>query len=128
MRRIVDLPTGRKLGLALVVAIVIAGVAAMVPLSRVVGGGRLIYTSSSEESPGAVTFRHYTHVEKSGYQCTDCHYKLFAADQYATKIKMDGIFSGKWCGACHNGEKAFGVDECQKCHVEKKHWLIKNII
>jgi c(7)-type cytochrome triheme protein len=41
---------------------------------------------------------------------------------------MEGIFSGEWCGACHDGDKAFGADECEKCHVEKKFWLIKNII
>lgn len=128
MRRIVDLPTGRKLGLALVILIVIGGIAAMVPLSKVVGGGRLIYESTSSENPGTVTFQHYSHVEKAGYKCTDCHYNLFGADQYSTKINMEGIFSGQWCGACHNGQSAFGPEECQKCHVEKKYWLIKKVI
>ncbi len=129
MRKIVDLRTGQKLGYVLIVFIAIASVAVLVPMSKIVGGGLLIYyPSEDEETPGGVTFNHYTHVEKIELKCTDCHYNLFASEQHASGITMEGIFEGEWCGACHDGDKAFGVDECNACHVVKKFWLIKNII
>ena len=129
MRKIVDLRTGQKLGYLLIVFIIIAAVAVLVPMSKIIGGGLLIYyPSEDEETPGGVTFNHYTHVEKLDLKCTDCHYNLFASEQHASGITMEGIFEGEWCGACHDGDKAFGVDECDACHVERKFWIIKNLI
>jgi c(7)-type cytochrome triheme protein len=35
------------------------------------------------------------------------------------KLTMDAMGAGKSCGACHNGKRAFGVmdgEKCQTCH------------
>jgi c(7)-type cytochrome triheme protein len=31
---------------------------------------------------------------------------------------MDDMEIGQSCGACHNGEKAFGVENCDPCHIK----------
>jgi c(7)-type cytochrome triheme protein len=30
---------------------------------------------------------------------------------------MDKINSGKYCGGCHNGKRAFSAQDCNGCHV-----------
>ena len=34
----------------------------------------------------------------------------------SAQITMKDIYSGAYCGACHNGQKAFASSECTKCH------------
>jgi c(7)-type cytochrome triheme protein len=31
-------------------------------------------------------------------------------------MTMKDMEAGKFCGACHNGTKAFAVKDCAKCH------------
>jgi c(7)-type cytochrome triheme protein len=55
----------------------------------------------------------------AGLKCTDCHRKdLFPKMKKGTvSITMNDIYDGRYCGACHNGVKAFGAqDNCVKCH------------
>jgi c(7)-type cytochrome triheme protein len=69
-------------------------------------------------SPGKVTFEHAKHVAK-GAKCADCHPKLFAMKKGGTKLSMDSMGEGKNCGSCHDGKKAFGVmdgEKCDSCH------------
>jgi c(7)-type cytochrome triheme protein len=69
-------------------------------------------------SPGKVAFDHARHLAKGG-KCADCHPGLFAMKRGTAKLEMDGMGAGKTCGACHNGQKAFGVtdgDTCTTCH------------
>jgi c(7)-type cytochrome triheme protein len=73
------------------------------------------------DSPGKVTFNHASHVDESAPSCTSCHPKVFSilkagapADGKAiTHAAMD---KGQSCGACHNGKKSFGFDDCTLCH------------
>ena len=69
---------------------------------------------------GKVVFDGKIHADK-GLKCGDCHTnpKLFAMKKGADKITMDEIKAGKWCGACHDGKKAFKAGDeanCGKCH------------
>lgn len=64
---------------------------------------------------GAVTYSHTVHLGK-GYKCTECHSGRFKMKAGADKITMDDIKAGKFCGACHDGKKAFNTDDCTKCH------------
>ncbi|MBF0472324.1 MAG: hypothetical protein HQK91_04105 [Nitrospirae bacterium] len=79
---------------------------------------------------GKVTFDRGKHSEL-GMKCNDCHASIFmhmdeakeAFDNngHLTQFKMDDIFAGKYCGACHNGTKAFAAskdkpENCVKCH------------
>ena len=66
---------------------------------------------------GKVVFDGKTHAG-GGTQCTACHTKIFQMKKEA-KITMADMNSGKNCGTCHNGDKAFktGDDKnCVKCH------------
>lgn len=74
--------------------------------------------ATSPGSPGRVTFRHGAHGGVTA-RCGECHPKLFAMRPAGTPLEKAAMFEGKTCGACHNGTKAFGVDDaahCQRCH------------
>ncbi len=62
-------------------------------------------------------FSHWYH--RIRYRCYACHPSIFEMKR-GTRITMDEIDKGKFCGACHNGKVAWSVsfDSCTKCHVE----------
>jgi c(7)-type cytochrome triheme protein len=69
---------------------------------------------------GKVTFDGKAHADK-GLKCADCHIKpkLFEMKKGGDKITMAAMNDGKFCGACHDGNKAFSVKataNCAKCH------------
>jgi len=69
---------------------------------------------------GKVTFDGKIHADK-GLACPACHIspKLFEMKKGAAKITMADMNSGKNCGTCHNGTKAFKSSDaanCSKCH------------
>lgn len=73
------------------------------------------------DSPGKVTFNHASHVDESAPSCTSCHPKAFsilkagaAAD--GKPVTHAAMEKGQSCGACHNGKKSFGFDDCTLCH------------
>jgi c(7)-type cytochrome triheme protein len=66
---------------------------------------------------GKVVFDGKTHAS-AGLKCNDCHTKIFPMKK-GTKMTMAEMNAGKFCGTCHNGEKAFSTskpDDCAKCH------------
>lgn len=64
---------------------------------------------------GDVTFPHSTHIAM--FSCSDCHPDLFKAKRGANPATMAEMEEGESCGACHDGETAFGVSEdCESCH------------
>jgi len=80
----------------------------------------------SPDSPGAVTFRHTTHVDAVKPDCTTCHPKLFSITRNRAStgsmpmIKHADMESGKACGSCHDGKNAHGMDDCTTCHAQEK--------
>ena len=67
------------------------------------------------EDPGNATFPHSTHLEM--FFCDECHPDLFMANRGANKATMEEMESGTSCGACHDGDGAFGVaEDCESCH------------
>ncbi|MEW6116793.1 MAG: c(7)-type cytochrome triheme domain-containing protein [Nitrospirota bacterium] len=67
---------------------------------------------------GKVTFDGKTHADK-GLKCNDCHTKIFPMKKGSMKMTQADHGTDKWCGACHNGTKAFGQKDaasCAKCH------------
>jgi c(7)-type cytochrome triheme protein len=73
------------------------------------------------DSPGKVTFNHASHVDESAPSCTSCHPKAFSilkagATADGTPITHAAMEKGQACGACHNGKKSFGFDDCTTCH------------
>lgn len=70
------------------------------------------------EATGPVEFSHYNHLDALGKHCPTCHNEIFSyvkkRNPTATMADME---KGQSCGACHNGELAFGVkDDCSMCH------------
>ena len=73
------------------------------------------------DSPGKVTFNHASHVDESAPSCTSCHPKAFSilkagATADGKPITHAAMEQGQSCGACHNGKKSFGFDDCTLCH------------
>jgi len=95
---------------AMLVIIAFAGSALAVPPGKTVeyeGGGA-----------GKAVFDGKIHADK-GVKCNDCHPRLFQMKKGAQKITMADINAGKFCGACHNGTRAFKSGDaanCAKCH------------
>jgi len=62
-----------------------------------------------------VVFPHWFH--RIRYRCKICHSDLgFKLQAGASKIDMLKIINGDFCGACHNGEVAWSIENCDICH------------
>lgn len=67
----------------------------------------------------AVVFRHETHVAFENNRCTGCHPKPFRLLKPLKRVTHSEMESGGSCGTCHDGKKAFGVEDpaaCPVCH------------
>ena len=65
-----------------------------------------------------VVFPHWFH--RMRFRCKVCHSDLgfkFAAG--GNDINMLKIIDGQFCGACHNGNIAWAVENCELCHSGK---------
>ncbi|PKN18451.1 MAG: cytochrome C [Deltaproteobacteria bacterium HGW-Deltaproteobacteria-6] len=76
----------------------------------------ILYTKPIE----SVIFTHQDHAQKD-FSCSTCHSGLFEMEalnaQKSKDFTMDSLYKGKYCGACHNGKKAFASDtQCARCH------------
>ncbi len=95
-------------------------------LKQMIKNGYFPSVISYKPKDGAlpVIFNHRTHTERKQQSCTECHPKIFkmkivenfgeSAPPYTKMVEK-----GKFCGVCHNGEKAFSVADgasCEKCH------------
>lgn len=77
----------------------------------------ILYTKPIE----SVTFSHQDHLQK-GSSCNTCHSGLFAMKALSAQknkdFTMESLYQGKYCGACHNGKKAFASNtQCARCHL-----------
>ncbi|MCC6206537.1 MAG: hypothetical protein IT488_00060 [Gammaproteobacteria bacterium] len=60
-------------------------------------------------------FPHWFH--RIRFRCKVCHADLgFQFKAGGNKITMAKIIDGQFCGACHNGEIAWSVENCAMCH------------
>ena len=67
------------------------------------------------QSVGIVTFQHLVHTDM--FSCDECHPDTFVAEANSNRVGMAAMEQGQSCGACHDGETAFGVkDDCATCH------------
>jgi c(7)-type cytochrome triheme protein len=75
----------------------------------------------SKSPMGVVIFDGTLHRDAS-QKCKDCHNKgtFPKMKQGTVEITMDDIYAGKFCGACHNGERAFDAQSnCSRCHLKQ---------
>jgi c(7)-type cytochrome triheme protein len=67
---------------------------------------------------GPVHFSHTAHLKNM--QCNACHTKLYATSHSKKQVSMAEMEKGKSCGACHDGTKAFSIEQCDACHPTPK--------
>ncbi|MBI5966504.1 MAG: hypothetical protein HY882_01415 [Deltaproteobacteria bacterium] len=97
--------------------ICLIGLGAAYGQQKKVGGGEIKYQAKGSTDP--VVFNHETHVTQQKAKCTDCHTKIFKMKKGESKMTQDSFAQGKFCGACHDGKKAFSAvaqADCAKCH------------
>ena len=71
--------------------------------------------NSEKEGVRPVIYPHWFH--RIRFQCRVCHSELgFEMRVGSNNVTMEEIIDGKFCGACHNGELAWSVDNCDLCH------------
>jgi c(7)-type cytochrome triheme protein len=59
-------------------------------------------------------FNHAVHADVA--RCVECHPNLFLMSAGTTHVTMKDKNEGMYCGACHDGRRAFPVSDCAKCH------------
>ena len=70
---------------------------------------------AEQEGVRPVIFPHWFH--RIRFQCRVCHMELgFEMRVGANDMSMEQIADGKFCGACHDGEVAWSVENCDLCH------------
>jgi c(7)-type cytochrome triheme protein len=80
-------------------------------------GDVLIDRLSASHDQKAVGFSHWSH--RRHFTCRVCHFELdFVMETNGSGITEEANRQGRFCGACHDGERAFGFDEanCSRCH------------
>lgn len=62
-----------------------------------------------------VIFPHWFH--RMRYACKTCHSDIgFPFRAGGSGVNMLTIINGEYCGACHNGQIAWSVENCDLCH------------
>jgi c(7)-type cytochrome triheme protein len=78
-------------------------------------GDVVINNYSDKAGMRPAIFPHWFHRVR--FACKVCHADLgFKFKAGGNDINMLKIFDGQFCGACHNGEIAWGVENCVLCH------------
>jgi c(7)-type cytochrome triheme protein len=78
--------------------------------------GDVIFNKRAEKSGmRPVIFPHWFH--RIRFKCNVCHTEIgFKMRAGANDIHMADIKDGKYCGACHNNQVAWGTENCNLCH------------
>lgn len=113
MRRIL----GRWMGGALLAGVLVLG-GTTVPDSWAEYGDVVINNHSDAAGMRPVVFPHWFHRVR--FRCKVCHADLgFKFQAGGNDINMLKIIDGQFCGACHNGDIAWSVENCNLCHSAK---------
>ncbi|MDJ0741359.1 MAG: cytochrome c3 family protein [Gammaproteobacteria bacterium] len=81
-------------------------------------GDVVINEVSEEAGMRPVVFPHWFH--RIRFRCKVCHADLgFKFEAGGNDITMLKIIDGEYCGACHNGNIAWSVENCNLCHSGK---------
>ncbi len=81
-------------------------------------GDVVINNHSDTAGVRPVVFPHWFHRVR--FRCKVCHSDLgFKFQAGGNDINMVKIIDGQFCGACHNGNVAWSVENCDLCHSGK---------
>lgn len=88
------------------------------PLIQAEYGDVVINNYSDDAGMRPVIFPHWFH--RIRFRCKVCHADLgFEFKAGGNDIDMLKIIDGEFCGACHNGDVAWSVENCSLCHSAK---------
>lgn len=94
-------------------AVLFAGV--YLEAARAEYGDVVINEFSDEAGMRPVVFPHWFH--RIRFRCKVCHGDLgFKFEAGGNQINMLKIIDGEYCGACHNGDVAWSIENCDLCH------------
>ena len=78
-------------------------------------GDVVINNYSDDAGMRPVVFPHWFHRVR--FRCKVCHADLgFKFEAGGNDINMLKIIDGEYCGACHDGDIAWSVENCDLCH------------
>jgi c(7)-type cytochrome triheme protein len=78
-------------------------------------GDIVLNNFSDQNGIRPVIFPHWFH--RIRYACKSCHSDIgFPFQAGGSKVDMLKIINGEYCGACHNGQIAWSVENCDLCH------------
>lgn len=78
-------------------------------------GDIVLNNSSDENGIRPVIFPHWFH--RMRFACKSCHSDIgFPFKAGGSGVDMLTIINGEYCGACHNGQIAWSVENCDLCH------------
>ncbi|MDA8254797.1 MAG: hypothetical protein M0Z99_04010 [Betaproteobacteria bacterium] len=104
--------------LLLVVLALVAVLTVEVDEARAEYGDIVINNYSDAAGMRPAIFPHWFHRVR--FRCKVCHADLgFKFKAGGNEINMVKIIDGQFCGACHNGELAWSVENCNLCHSAK---------
>ena len=92
--------------------VVIAGVASNAEAEY---GDVVMNEYSDDAGMRPVVFPHWFHRVR--FRCKVCHGDLgFEFKAGGNDVNMVKIIDGEYCGACHNGDVAWSIENCDLCH------------
>jgi c(7)-type cytochrome triheme protein len=104
----------------LLIVVAAAATALMVDVdeARAEYGDIVINNYSDAAGMRPAIFPHWFHRVR--FRCKVCHADLgFKFKAGGNEINMVKIIDGQYCGACHNGDLAWSVENCNLCHSAK---------
>lgn len=115
MKKRIKLTAGFMLSTVVAVwALLVVGV----PEARAEYGDVVINNYADKAGMNPAVFPHWFH--RIRFACKVCHADLgFKFKAGGNEITMAKIIDGQFCGACHNGEIAWSVENCNMCHSGK---------
>jgi len=103
--------------LLLVFLVAVAGFVEMKP-AHAEYGDVVINNYSDAAGMRPAVFPHWFH--RIRFRCKVCHADLgFKFKAGGNDINMVKIIDGQYCGACHNGNIAWSIENCNLCHSGK---------
>ena len=86
-----------------------------IPQAQAEYGDVVINNYADKAGMRPAVFPHWFH--RIRFACKVCHADLgFKFKAGGNEITMAKIIDGQFCGACHNGEIAWSVENCNMCH------------
>lgn len=119
MFRLMNFKAAVKRGLLLLAVLVVGmvGLANMQP-AHAEYADVVINNYSDAAGMRPAIFPHWFH--RIRFACKVCHADLgFKFKAGGNEINMVKIIDGQYCGACHNGNIAWSVENCDLCHSGK---------